>query len=704
MAGIQHILQKKFFVRSVILLCATIVFFFLSTSFAYAQNPVANGINTLVFNMSASIGGFIAGLGGVLLDISTDQMVLRMGYWFTAGGIGAVVTSIWTMIRDLFNILFIFSLVYIGLRTILYSDDSGTKKMLGMLIAAALLINFSLYIAKVVVDVSNFTAIQVYETATKGITTEAEEEGYSIGRTFITGDSSIAGAYMEVLNISSWFDDQDDVSTGLNTIAYSVFMMLFLGFLGFVFAYGAIMLVWRFLAIIFYLMFSPLMFLGWVLPQFQSISTKWWKGFIAWSFYAPVYIFMLYVGLYALEQMKSTFTGSFSDSFQEGAGFSVSTIQVFLFYMIGVGFLIGAMRVADAMSQGGAAVGMGAADKISRKIVGTASGAVYRQTGGRLAGGAMAAMDRADRRLAAQEGRHSHRSWLGRTAAGGFGMRSIAREAVGGTTTRGGVETARNYGAGGRGRKQVEDDMKTQNTRTTSANITADATGVLNDTTAGAAEKQKAVQKLNSTDIIAMSKTTKGLATLKANAHHLTPEHIKALSDDKEGDRNAVNAIKANRTAETLSKFTTGATPKEIKDANADELDSLGFGELVKPEFAVHLSEDKIDKLKFVASEKEQIKEARKTEIKAIADGTSTSGVTVADLMKFKGADVAKFPDAALINMATHLNKGILHTMRKNLTQSDATMIQLRNDILNGGNIKMGRWLTSNPEGLEFGT
>jgi len=370
MVRIQNTTHKKFFRTSIIFVCVSLLLFFLSTSFAYA-NPldvIASGINSMVYTISAGIGGYIAGLGGVLLDMSTDQMVLRMGYWFTKGGIGAVVTSIWTMIRDLFNILFIFSLVYIGLRTILYSDDSGTKKMLGMLIAAALLINFSLYIAKVVVDVSNFTAVQVYETATKGISVEDDTTGYQIIGTFITGDSSISGAYMQVLNISSWFGKHNSLASSGNIFVYSIFMMLFLGFLGFVFAYGALMLVTRFIAIIFYLMFSPLMFLGWVLPQFQSISTKWWKGFIAWCFYAPVYIFMLYVGLYALQQMQGTFPGNFVDGFTEDGGFSVSTMQVFLFYIIGVGFLIGAMRVASIMSQGGAAVGMGAADKLTRRV------------------------------------------------------------------------------------------------------------------------------------------------------------------------------------------------------------------------------------------------------------------------------------------------------------------------------------------------
>ncbi len=351
--------------RFIAILLFVVITFTLNTSFAFAQSEE---VDNWMVNIGLSIGGFFAGLGGMLFDKSINALVLQMGDIFLNQGLGTVVNSIWTVIRDLFNIVFIFTLVYIGLRTIWDADDSRTKKLLGGLIAAALLINFSLYIAKVVVDISNYTAVTIYSIATSGITGNFGIKGdyYS----YISGNNSISGAFMQVLNVPSWFAEKSD-----SPFLYGVMVLLFLMFLGFVLAYGALMITARFIAIIFYLIFSPFMFLGWVLPHFQSYATKWWKGFIGYSFFAPVYIFMLYVGLYALQQIKEGLGGdsaTFAAALADGKK-GPETFSIFLLFIIGTGFLLAATKVAGAMSQGGAAIGMGAAHKLSGKIAGVAT-------------------------------------------------------------------------------------------------------------------------------------------------------------------------------------------------------------------------------------------------------------------------------------------------------------------------------------------
>ena len=215
--------------RFIAILLFVVITFTLNTSFAFAQSEE---VDNWMVNIGLSIGGFFAGLGGMLFDKSINALVLQMGDIFLNQGLGTVVNSIWTVIRDLFNIVFIFTLVYIGLRTIWDADDSRTKKLLGGLIAAALLINFSLYIAKVVVDISNYTAVTIYSIATSGITGNFGIKGdyYS----YISGNNSISGAFMQVLNVPSWFAEKSD-----SPFLYGVMVLLFLMFLGFVLAYGA---------------------------------------------------------------------------------------------------------------------------------------------------------------------------------------------------------------------------------------------------------------------------------------------------------------------------------------------------------------------------------------------------------------------------------------------------------------------------------
>ncbi|MFT5849376.1 MAG: hypothetical protein ACI9H6_000183 [Patiriisocius sp.] len=345
----------------------------------------SGGVESLIYNVAVGLGGWIAGLGGTVFDLSMEKTVLKMGCWFVASGsgcngadgngaVGGVVNVLWSFVRDLFNILFIFALVFIGLRTILNSEDSGTQRALGLLIAAALLINFSLYISKVVVDVANFTAVEIYNQASAGI-----DDSYSLGAAdgaardtalveFSTADRSIAGAYMQVLDISSWFAEivEDRI------IIYSILAMFFLIILGIVLLYGGLMLIVRFVAIIILLIFSPIMFLGWIFPGMASYSTKWRKMFVAYCFFAPAYIFMLYLGLYTLIQVKSGLNMQpFSTSFVSGGPpLSAGVFEVFLFYMIGLVFLYAATKVASVASDAGAGASMKWGDNMVRKATG----------------------------------------------------------------------------------------------------------------------------------------------------------------------------------------------------------------------------------------------------------------------------------------------------------------------------------------------
>ena len=68
----------------------------------------------------------------------------------------------WTTIRDLINLFFIFILLYAAISTILQYGDYQLKNVLAKIIIAALLINFSLMIGKMVIDASHILAWEFY--------------------------------------------------------------------------------------------------------------------------------------------------------------------------------------------------------------------------------------------------------------------------------------------------------------------------------------------------------------------------------------------------------------------------------------------------------------------------------------------------------------------------------------------------------------
>lgn len=69
----------------------------------------------------------------------------------------------WTVVRDLSNIFFILILLYIAVKTILGLGGHDVKKMIVSVIIMALLINFSMFMTKVVIDTSNILALIFYD-------------------------------------------------------------------------------------------------------------------------------------------------------------------------------------------------------------------------------------------------------------------------------------------------------------------------------------------------------------------------------------------------------------------------------------------------------------------------------------------------------------------------------------------------------------
>lgn len=598
-----------------------------------------------VYNIFIMIGGWVAGFGGMLFDIAVDSLVLKFGCWITTGSggcegrmqgqVGGVIDEVWKVIRDLFNIVFIFALVWIGLRLILGADETGTRRAIGFLIAAALLVNFSLYISKLVIDVANFTAVQIHTSMVGGLTGEgfsvtasSDEGDFSFIDT--TGKYSIAGAFMQTLRISTFFSANAKVDDGVGAVVVGLLAFVFLCYLGFVLAYGAVMLVVRFIALVILLIFSPMMFLGWVLPSMEKYSSQWRTMFLAYSFFIPAYLLLLYISLYVMIQVAVVLgdNGHYADAIVDyGGDTSTSDWEVYMLYMLGVGFLYASTKVASAMSKSGAVIGMTAGSSVARRIAGAPGRALG--YGAKGAGG-----------------------WAGRTAIGGWGgdtlkdwsERREARTGKSGVISRG----LRRAGTNLEGRKyggsySLADKRKAVSEgdrRAAGLASKKEARKVLENPHADEAAKQRAIAKLDKSEIIEMSKTADGADLLTKNAQYLTSDHIKALTEDKEKDVGAVASIVRARGAAVQQKLDAGT---EFKDLTSDDLAAMDLEKLKEPDQAVHLNDKKIEKLPLVEAEQNDLKQARKDAfISIVHDGTPQGGI---DMKKITGWDAEKIAD-----------------------------------------------------------
>ncbi|MEM9336739.1 MAG: hypothetical protein AAGA35_02715 [Patescibacteria group bacterium] len=360
-----------------------------------------SGLASLLYEFVVSVFGFIAGAAGMILNYAIFLFTVGFGSLYINSGLGFAIDNLWALVRDVFNLTFIFGLVYIGLRLILDAEDSRARSALINLIMAALLVNFSLFFTKFIIDASNVLTEQIVT----GFGATQEVTQITLGNaTIVVRD--ISGVFVELMDLTSIYGINSqqlvDIDAGGKWALIFVTMIVLL-IAAFVFFAGGILLISRFIALNIYLVLSPLMFLGWVFPNLNSFSSQWWSGFLRSAFIAPAYIFMLYLSAKVVESFGLIVQNSngLTAPITQGAD-AISLFTIIPYFIVIAGFLLGSVVVAQRMGVAGA----NASVAISKKVVGRASAGVAARVGRNTLGwaGERAANNQRRLDLAAQSG------------------------------------------------------------------------------------------------------------------------------------------------------------------------------------------------------------------------------------------------------------------------------------------------------------
>ena len=105
--------------------------------------------------------GFVIPSFALWLSAQFFNSIISFAVHDTVTSSAAFISIAWGIVRDLSNIFFILALLYIAIQTILGMGHE-TKKMIVHVIIMALLINFSMFFTKVVIDSSNVLALIFY--------------------------------------------------------------------------------------------------------------------------------------------------------------------------------------------------------------------------------------------------------------------------------------------------------------------------------------------------------------------------------------------------------------------------------------------------------------------------------------------------------------------------------------------------------------
>jgi len=399
--------KKQLIAFSLVLLISSLGIFVLGAKDAQA-NYVVDGLKSVFGDILLAIQG---GIGYLVVQLAG----LGLGIMnFTNPQTASLVQSGWRVTRDLANMFFVLILLAIAFATILRVETYGMKALLPKLIIAALLINFSLVFAGVIIDFSGvltnffvddgqefFKNIADSIRLPKIMTTTAEKkiEGWqcNLAGNYLTKGicESIAGgncapvactpiiAEAKIKTETDWKKVGDDYWAVISSLFFSI---IFTVVAAFVFGALAFLLLARILIIWFLLILAPLAWFFWILPATRHLFTQWWQTFIKWVFFAPAAIFFIWLsvnswlgfiqgeipssGGKAVEGMKQIVS---DDILGSRLVPQIMEPKNFVQFLLACGMLFGSLIVAQKMGIYGASGALGVAKWFGKGAAGIAN-------------------------------------------------------------------------------------------------------------------------------------------------------------------------------------------------------------------------------------------------------------------------------------------------------------------------------------------
>jgi len=332
-------------------------------------DPIDIAFNALAW-IIARIGAIIQALASIFFWVAA--LFLQMVFSIEEFTKSPVVQVGWKLTRGLVNLFFVLILMAIAFATILQIDAYGLKKVLPKLIIAALLINFSLVIAGAIIDFSQVLTHFLFDNA--------------------IGELGLSAQLAKILGLQHTYELNPEANVGEKMAEGigGIIMLIFNIFAGtflilaaaLILALGAFLLIVRLIALWILLILAPLAWFFWILPATKNLWESWWRSFLKWTFFAPVFAFFVYLALKASEGGgMSNIISQNMEQIVEAEGWKkifmttlLSTPKLLLQYIAILGLLIGGLIAGQKMSIYGAQGTM----KIAKWAGGGAAGATSR--------------------------------------------------------------------------------------------------------------------------------------------------------------------------------------------------------------------------------------------------------------------------------------------------------------------------------------
>jgi len=243
----------------------------------WVGDGISDVFKGLLFGIFHMVGALVSG-AVVIFQWAIDPAVYSPGGLFNK----ASVYNMWKLIRDFLNLFFILTLLYTAF-TIVFQIASNYKKTLLSIVLAALFVNFSFPLTRVIIDATN-VPMYYFINLIMGSTTAPAAAG-----------QQVLGPVLSASGLKDLLIPPQNSLSKETTVAQLLMAIVFLFVFMVTIMVLAVMLVIRMMALLILVIFSPIGFAASVIPGLKQYSDAWWDKLWKYAFFGPATMLMLYI-------------------------------------------------------------------------------------------------------------------------------------------------------------------------------------------------------------------------------------------------------------------------------------------------------------------------------------------------------------------------------------------------------------------------
>ncbi|TSC91374.1 MAG: Uncharacterized protein CEN90_503 [Parcubacteria group bacterium Licking1014_17] len=296
--------------------------------------PYVTNIKACLTDLALVIIGAIEFLLTTVMGWVTGILVILLG--IASSKPPDVVIDSWMNIKNFVNLFFILVLIIMAFGTIFNIKEYVWSSLMPKFLASALLINFSMEIARYLVELSGgISQVFLNEVTKFGNTLDGSlANGLAIS-TFTTAGAANADG---TLSAGAAYMAGHPIIGGIFIIIFLLFA-LFALLTATTFAFVRIPILW------FLMILSPIAWFGYMIPKLKASTwTKWWSNFLQWTFFVPIYLFFLMFAVIFIQGKASV--GAVVGSGPSGSFFDVFPLNDIIFYVLTLIFLVYGLKLA----------------------------------------------------------------------------------------------------------------------------------------------------------------------------------------------------------------------------------------------------------------------------------------------------------------------------------------------------------------------